>query len=346
MLKNLIINTLFATLTLATPSFALPLSPGDRVKISIPEGAEFSGVFEVNLEGNLEIPYLRAFPVVGLEPEQVEENLTTALVDGAFFKRSFLQVSLKVVQWGPVEVFVGGATFLPGRVFINEPSPPEKAQPPVLVAGQYPPNRYLAAAIRDAGGIKPTADIKNVQLVRNGETQTIDLSGLLTGEPFTDIPLIAGDRIIVPESGKMHNELVRPSPITPNGVKVFLSNLTVPATGNGISAIGKDSSSLTYGSRFSHAVTAANCAGGTRGTNAERQALLVTTEQLTGKTSYLKRQVNDILTNSTNDLNNPFLQSNDIVVCYDSKVVEFRDVIQSIVSPILSPINILRDLFR
>jgi polysaccharide biosynthesis/export protein len=342
MLKRLVFNTIVATLSLATPSLALPLSPGDRVKLTIPEGTEFSGIFEVNLEGNLEIPYLTPLPVVGLEPEQVEENLTTALIDGAFFQRSFLQVSLKVVQWGPVEVFVSGATFLPGRVFINELSPGEKTQPPVPVAGQYPPNRYLAAAIRDAGGIKPTADIKNIQLIRNGETRIVDLSGVLTGEPFADVALIAGDRIIVPDSGKMHNELVRPSPITPTGVKVFLSNLTVPATGNAVSGIGRDATSFPYGSRFSHAVTAANCAGGTRGTNAERKAILVTTEQLTGKTTYLQRHINDLLTNSTSDANNPFLQANDIVTCYDSRVVQFRDVIQTI----LSPIPILRDLFK
>ena len=342
MLKHLIIHTIFATLTLATPCLALPLSPGDRVKVMIPEGTEFSGIFEVNLEGNLEIPYLTPLPVVGLEPEQVEENLTTALIDGAFFKRSFLQVSLKVVQWGTVEVFVSGATFLPGRVFINELSAAEKTQPPVPVAGQYPPNRYLATAIWDAGGIKPTADIKNIQLIRDRETRIIDLSGILTGEPFTDIALISGDRIIVPDSGKMHNELMRPSQITPTGVKVFLSNLTQPATGNAVSGIGRDATSFPYGSRFSHAVTAANCVGGTRGTNAERQALLVTTEQLTGKTTYLKRQVNDILTDSTNDGNNPFLQANDIVTCYDSKVVQFRDVINTI----LSPIPILQNLFK
>jgi polysaccharide export outer membrane protein len=140
----------------------------------------------------------------------------------------------------------------------------------------------------------------------------------------------------------MHNELVRPSQITPTGVKVFLSNLTVPATGNAVSGIGRDATSFPYGSRFSHAVTAANCAGGTRGTNAERTAILATTEQLTGKTTYLQRHVNDLLTDSTNDTNNPFLQANDIVACYDSKVVQFRDVIQTI----LSPIPILRDLFR
>ncbi|AFZ58634.1 polysaccharide export protein [Anabaena cylindrica FACHB-243] len=342
MLKRLIFNTIVATLTFATPSLALPLSPGDRVKVTIPEGAEFSGIFEVNLEGNLEIPYLTPLPVVGLEPEQVEENLTTVLIDGAFFQPSFLQVSLKVVQWGPVEVFVSGATFLPGRVFINEPSPGEKTQPPVPVAGQYPPNRYLAAAIRDAGGVKPTADIKNIQLIRDKKTRIIDLSGLFTGEPFVDLPLIAGDRIIVPDSGQMNNELVRPSPITPTGVKVFLSNLTVPATGNASSGVGRDATSFPYGARFSHAVVAANCAGGTRGTNAERKAILVTTEQLTGKTTYLQRHINDLLTNSTSDANNPFLQANDIVTCYDSKVVQFRDIIQTI----LSPIPILRDLLK
>jgi polysaccharide export outer membrane protein len=280
--------------------------------------------------------------VVGLEPKQVEENLTTALIHGAFFQPSFLQVNVRVVQWASVEVFVSGATFLPGRVFINELSPGDRTQPPVAVAGQYPPNRYLAVAIRDAGGVKPNADIKRIQLIRDRETRIVDLSGILTGEPFADIPLIAGDRIIIPDSGKMHNELVRPSPITPTGVKVFLSNLTVPATGNAPSAVGNDGSSFPYGSRLSHAVVAANCAGGTRGTNAERRAVLVKIDQLTGKTTYIERRVNNLLTSANNDANNPFLMGNDIVVCYDSKVVEFRDVIQTI----LNPLSILRNIFR
>ncbi len=342
MFKRLILNTIVMILSLSTPCLALPLSPGDRLKVTIPEGEEFSGIFEVNLEGKLEIPYLQPLLVAGLEPGEVQMNLTQALIDGGFFQPSFLRVNVSVVQWSPIVVFVSGATFLPGRVFINELSPGEKTQPPVPITGQYPPNRYLAAAIRDAGGVTPTADIKNVQLIRNGETRTIDLSGILTGEPFEDIPLIAGDHIIVPDSGKMNNELVRPSQITPTGVKVFLSNLTVPATGNAVSGIGRDATSFPYGSRFSHAVVAANCAGGTRGTNAGRRAILVTTEQLTGKTAYLERGVNDILIRSTNDADNPFLKANDSVVCYDSKVIQFRDVIQTI----LSPIPILRDLFK
>ncbi|AUT01461.1 polysaccharide export protein [Nostoc sp. CENA543] len=341
-ISYVIFNAILLSLTWIAPSVALPLSPGDRVKVIIPEGEEFSGIFEVNLEGDLEIPYLSPLPVAGLEPKQVEENLTTALIDGAFFQRSFLQVNVRVVQWASVEVFVSGETFLPGRVFINELSPGDRTQQPVPVAGQYPPNRYLTVAIRDAGGVKPTADIKQVQLIRERETRVIDLSGVITGEPFADIPLIAGDRIIVPDAGKMHNELVRPSPITPTGIKVFLSNLTVPATGNAPSAVGNDGSSFPYGARFSHAVAAANCAGGTRGTNAERKAVLVTTEQLTGKTTYIERSVNKLLTGVNDDTNNPFLKANDVVACYDSKVVGVRDVLQTI----LNPLSTLRSIFR
>ncbi|MBD2355783.1 polysaccharide export protein [Tolypothrix sp. FACHB-123] len=342
MLKRLILNTIFSTLCFVTPCLALPLSPGDRLKVSIPEGEEFSGIFEVNLDGRLEIPYLSPLPVAGLEPQEAQMNLAKALIDGGFFQPSFLRVNISVVQWAPIEVFVSGATFLPGRVLINDLSPAEKTQPPIAVNGQYPPQRYLAVAIRDAGGVKPTADVKNVQLIRNGQTRVIDLSGVLTGEPFEDLPLMAGDRIVVPDSGQMHNELVRLSQITPSQVKIFLSNLTVPATGNASSGISRDATSLPYGTRFSHAVAAGNCAGGTRGTNAERKALLVTTEQLTGKTTYLQSYVNALLTKSTDDTNNPFLKANDIVVCYDSKVVQFRDIINTI----LSPIQIIRDLFR
>ncbi|MBD2497769.1 polysaccharide biosynthesis/export family protein [Nostoc sp. FACHB-280] len=342
MFKYLILNAIAAILTIATPCFALPLSPGDRLKVSIPEGDEFSGIFEVNLDGKLEIPYLSPLAVAGLEPEQVQANLTHALIDGGFFQPSFLRVNVGVVQWSPIMVFVSGATFSPGRVMINDLSLGEKTQPPVPVAGQYAYNRYLTVAIHDAGGVTPTADIKNVQLIRQGQTQIIDLSGVLTGEPFADVALIAGDRVIIPDSGQMHNELVRPSPITPMGVKIFISNLTVPATGNAVSGVGRDATSFPYGSRFSHAVAAANCAGGTRGTNAERKAILVTTEHLTGKTTYLERHVNNLLMKSNDDTNNPFLKPNDIVACYDSRVIQFQDVIKTI----LSPIPILRDIFK
>lgn len=332
-----------ASLTWAAASFALPLSPGDRLKLSIPEGEEFNGIYEVNLEGKLEIPYLPPLPAAGLDSQQVQRNLTQALLQGRLFQPNFLRVSLNVVQWAPIQVYVSGATYVPGRVLINEQSDAQQTQPPVPLTGQYPPRRFLAVALREAGGIRPTADITAIQLIRQGQTRSFDLSGVLTGEPVEDVPLIAGDRIIVPDTGQINNALVRPSQITPIGVKIFLSNLTVPATGNAISGISRDATSFPYGSRFSQAVVAANCAGGTRGTNAGRRALLVTTDQMTGKTSYLERKVNDILQDSNSNADNPYLMANDAVVCYDSNFVQFRDIMQSL-SQFVFPIPLIRGL--
>jgi polysaccharide biosynthesis/export protein len=339
------ISTAIALSALAAPSWALPLSLGDRIKVSIREGEEFNGIYEVNLDGNLGMPYLPPLAVVGLEPDRVQQKLSEALISGGFFQPSFLQVSVNIVQWAPVEVFVSGATFLPGRVLINEPSDAEKIQPSVVVTGQYAPNRYLVNAIRSAGGVKPTADIKMIQLVRSGQTQTLDLSGVFTGETFEDLPLIAGDRVIVPDSGHFNNELMRPSQITPAGVKVFLSNLSLPATGNAGASIGKDGSSFAYGSRLSQAVVAANCAGGTKTSNAGRRALLVTTDPLTGKTTHIERRVEDILRKSVNDTDNPFMMSNDAVVCYDSNTIQARDIVDTVLK-FLTPFSLIKQILR
>jgi polysaccharide export outer membrane protein len=139
--------------------------------------------------------------------------------------------------------------------------------------------------------------------------------------------------------------IVRPSPITMAGVKVFLSNLTVPATGNATSGISRDATSFTYGNRFSHAVVAANCAGGTRFTNAGRKAILVRTDERTGKTTYLDRKVDDLLMSMNNDRLNPYLMPNDAVACYDSMVTTFRDVIKS-VSDVLTPATLLLNVWQ
>jgi polysaccharide export outer membrane protein len=328
-MRNLIAALLAVLLPLGIPTAAraLPLSSGDRVKVTIPEGEEFSGIFEVNLSGELELPYVRGIRVTGLEPDQVEQRIHQALVAQGYFQPSFLRVSVNVVQWAPVEVFVSGSTFQPGRVLINEWSDAEQTQTPVQQAGQAPFNRLLSSAIRQAGGVTPTADVKDIALIRGGRRQTIDLSGIFTGQPFKDIPLIAGDQVIVPDTGTIDPILVRPSQITPVGVKIFISNLTVPAAGNAVAAIGRDATSFPYGSRFSQAVVSGNCAGGALWTNARRKAVLVRTNAETGETKVLERPVEDLLRKSTDNENNPYLMANDAVACYDSGVTNFRDIL-------------------
>ena len=249
----------------ASSSLALPLSPGDRLEVSIPKETYFSRVYEVNEEGSLEIPYLGAMSVAGLELAHVEDKLAYALVNKGFFPPNTLQMTIQVVEWSPITVHVAGELFQPGAMQINLPYYPEESSvsPDAnQITGEFPYRRYLTDALEAGGGVLPTANVKEIRLIRDNQEQVFDLSGALTGEAFENIPLIAGDRIIVPAAERFQAELVRPSAITRPGIKVFVSNLTVPASSNATSAIGNTEEGITfpYGARFSQAVIATNCA--------------------------------------------------------------------------------------
>lgn len=336
----------------ASPSFALPLSPGDRLEVSIPNDKYFVGVYEVNQDGKIEIPYLGNLSVVGLEPSDVQAQLSELLISGGFFLPQKLQLSVQILKWAAVQVTVAGETFQPGRVLINETQngnntevSPESRQ----VTGNYPVNRYLTTAIRAAGGVLPTADVRKIELIRGDRETIVDLSGVFTGDFVEDIPLIAGDRIVIPHAGQVQPELIRPSQITPPGIKVFVSNLTLPAANNASAAISnrEEGISFPYGSRFSHAVVASNCAGGTN-TNKNRKAILVRADRLSGQTIAIERKVEDLLRNSNNNDENPSLMPKDSVTCYDSSVTNTRDIFRTI-GDILSPLNpilLFRNLFN
>ncbi len=324
---------------------ALPLSPGDRLEVSIPDDSYFSRAYEVNQDGELEVPYLGHIPVRGLEPTEVEEKLSQALIDKGFFLADSLVLTVQILQWAPVQVYVSGEVFRGGRVLINEPKKPPETSISLearQITGDYPRGRYLSNAIRAAGGVTPTADIKNIILLRDDRETIIDIYGIFSGESAEDVPLIAEDRIIVPTAESFQAELVRPSQITPPGIKVFISNLTVPANSNASSATTNKEEGITfpYGSRLSQAAISANCSGGIISTNGLRKIALMRVDQITGKTTLLERSIEDLLSNSHNDADNPLLMPRDGVTCYDSGVSNLRDVFRTL-GDILNPIDIL-----
>ncbi len=200
----------------------------------------------------------------------------------------------------------------------------------------------MTAAILQAGGLKPTADIHNIRLIRGNQERVIDLSGVITGQPVPDIPLIAGDRIIVPHGDGVQNDLVRPSQITPTEIPVLVSNLTSPTAAN----LGKGGQivKLEYGTRLSQAAIAAGCAGGSRSTNAKRKVALVRTDRLVGATSVVDRPVERLIKDAANDEENPFLMPQDGVVCYDSKVTNISNILRA-VGTIFSPFFLIPGLF-
>lgn len=300
----------------------LPLSPGDTVKVNVPQGETFTGLHVIDADGTLKLPFLSPIQAAGLPAARLEGVIADSLVGARLFRASFVRVAVQPVQWAPAQIWVAGAVFQPGQLVINERKSDERNRPEGTNSGDYAPARTLSSALRNAGGVRPDANLAQVTVERAGRPITIDMRGAFSGAGGFDLPLVAGDRITVPSRGCFQDDLMKPSSISPPGVRVYLSNLS----NNSLSAIGKDNSSLPYGTRLLQALVSANCVGGNPITNADRVAVLVTTNPATGKSEAVQRSIEELVRNPDRDDFNPYLLPNDGVACYESRFAAFRDV--------------------
>lgn len=118
-----------------------------------------------------------------------------------------------------------------------------------------------------------------------------------------------------------------------------MSNLTRPAASNANSAIGRDATSLPYGTRFLQGLVSANCVGGIQVTNAGRWGVLISRNPVTGESEVIARSVEGLVRRADRDDFNPVLLPGDAIACYDSHVTNARDVISALseaVSPMVS----------
>ena len=190
--------------------------------------------------------------------------------------------------------------------------------------------RRLSRALQSAGGVRPDADLARVSLVRGKSKIVVDIRAALTGKPYSDPILLNGDQIIVESRGCFQEALVVPSAITTPGVKVYMSNLTQPAAGNAIAAIGKDTQELRYGTRFMQAVVAMNCVGGAKATNANRYAVLFTHNPVTNESIVVSRSIEELVRRADRDNFNPYILPGDALACYDSVQTNLISVAQGL----------------
>jgi protein involved in polysaccharide export with SLBB domain len=318
----------------------LALSPGDMIELSLINGEGFEGRYIINPDGRIQLPLVKAIDAAGLSLEELAIQIELSLVRAQLFKPHTISVAVRVLQWAAIEVTVSGAVFEPGRVLINNKIPEQIMPERVAAFGDYTPSRYLSEALRSASGIRPDAKLDQIIVIRNGWQFEIDLSGVMSGSSVKDIPLISGDRIIVPTTGCFQSHLARPSQITPKGFRVFMSNVTRPVEGNAAAAVGQFSSSLPYGTRLLQAAVSANCVGGVSWTSAPRKVMLASKNPISGQTEVIERSIENLLRQPQHDDMNPYLMPNDAIACYDSDVTNFRDVAKSIIE-IITPFKLL-----
>lgn len=316
-------------------------SAGDRFNIFIFGSPEFTGDYAINADGTVTLPYAGQIQAVGLTNVELSQRVENAMVRAGIFTRDAIKLSVRPVQYAPVNVSVAGAVFIPGRHAINSIRDSDKLDRAMNKFGDAPMERFVPAALRAAGGVRPDADLSKIKVVRNGQSFTLDWRGAITGAPVDDMPLIEGDHVEVGESGCFQSGLVRPSQITLGAVRIFTSNLTVPAQSNAASnALGSQfAGNVPYGTRLLQGLVQANCVGGTMGTNASRYGVLISRNPKTRETEVVQRSIEELVRSPDRDMINPYIMPDDAIACYDSTVTEVRDVmstLQTILNPALS----------
>ena len=301
------------------------LNPGDLLTVGVAEDETFSGRYEVSQDGTLRLPYLSAITAKGRSVEAVERAVAQALVKADFYAEE-PRVSVRIADFASARVFVSGAVFEPNAVLVGAVAGSEVDRVRQEAIGGLAGSRRISAALQAAGGVRPDADLRHVRLLRNGATRTLDLRPAVFGRPFEDIILLDNDQIEVPSVECFQPLLARPSSITPQGIRVFMSNLSQPADANALAAVTKDTTELRYGTRFMQAVFGMNCFGGAKLTNANRSAVLLTRDPVTKDSVVIERNIEDLLRRADRDSYDPYLMPYDAIACYDSTVTSLAEV--------------------
>ena len=257
----------------------------------------------------------------------LETTLRQTLVQAGIVRPLRNSVTVSLVEATGVSVAVAGAVFDPKAVRAGERTPESRiGLKEGEASGDANVSRSVATAIRAAGGVRPDADVQRVYLLRGDAYVELDLSGLVHGWRANDIELTAGDRIIVPSRQCFNPELVRPTPLTPPGIRVYMSNLTRSANNNAGAAIGKDTTSLPYGTRFLQALVAANCVGGSF-MQSDRRAVLISRNPINGRSVVIERDIEKLVREADRDAYDPYLMPGDAIACYDSRWTNLSEAI-------------------
>lgn len=320
------------------------LSAGDRVELKIAGDVDdLSRTYVLAANGSITIDGRIVISLAGQSVVQAEQVISSKLVENRLIRGLRNSVRLRVVELGGVNVAVSGAVFEPGMIRVGERTAETRGvNLNNSESGDRNVSRSLTAAIRAAGGVRPDADLSAVFILRDDQWTQVDLSGAITGRSIDDITLTSDDRIIVGSTECFQDALVKPSQVTAPGIRVYMSNLSRPASNNASSAIGRDSTSLPYGTRLSQAMVAANCVGGSA-MNAARKVVLMSRNPMNGKSVVIQRSVEKLVRHADRDENDPYLMPGDSLACYDSFAMNVRDVI-SLVGETASPYFLLKNV--
>ena len=301
------------------------LTRNDLVDVRVGDDDTFNGDYVISRDGTLKLPFLTPIRAQGRSTTQIEQDIIAQLVAQDFYTTP-PRVSVRAADFASVTVGVSGAVFEPKAVEIGGISGDRLDTRRQEALGASTEARNLSAALRAAAGVRPDADISAIQVRRAGQVYRLDMRGVFEGQNAVDIMLLTGDEVMVPSRQCFQEDLMRPSPISPPGVSLYLSNLTEPANNNAAAAVGQAVREVPYGTRYLQAVVDANCVGGPRSTSADRSAVLFTRNPVTGVSAVVERDIENLVRRKDRDDYDPYLLPGDSLACYDSTITNITEI--------------------
>ncbi|MEP4067123.1 polysaccharide biosynthesis/export family protein [Sulfitobacter sp.] len=311
------------------------LSRNDLLDVRIAEDDTFNGNYVVSRDGTLKLPFLSPIRAQGRSTDEIEADIADALLANDFYQDK-PRISVRATDFASVSVGVSGAVFEPHAIEIGGVRGDNLDRLRQGASGASTEGRNLSAALRAAGGVRPDADISSVEVRRAGKTYRLDMRGVFEGRNSVDIMLLTGDEVSVPSRQCFQDDLMRPSPISPPGVSLYLSNLTQPAQNNAGAAVGQTVRQVPYGTRYMQAVIDANCVGGPRASSGDRSAVLFSRNPITGVSVVIERDIENLLRRADRDDFDPYLLPGDAMACYDSTITNITEIAR-----VITPVTIL-----
>ena len=227
----------------------------------------------------------------------------------------------------PINVAVVGEVYRPGPYTLQGGfASTRDAGVPGASANSGTPTT-VTRALQVAGGIRPLANIREVQVVRptrSGTPQIIDVNLwdlLEVGDVYQDVVLQAGDTIVVPTATALDATevpTVASASFSPNIIRV---NVVGEVERSGVIELAPNTS-------LSQAILAA---GGFNTRAKESEAELI---RLNPDGTVIRQTIPVDFAQAISEENNPLLQNNDVVIVKPSAITRISDDIGSVLRPV------------
>lgn len=327
------------------------LDKGDSLIIDFLGVPEFSGIYNINLDGNIYLPRLKLLNVSGYTIPQLKDYLEKRFEDYLLEP----DISIKIATYRPIRVYVGGEVSRPGFYTLsnyqstslrenNMPDPFGDIESSIKVSAYVPPSNSTVSnplffptvfdAIQKAEGITPFSDISRINIERiipevegGGKKKAMlnFLSLILDGDDGQNIRLYDGDSIFVDRTDNVVVKQILKAGQTnlnPRFITVFISGRV----------IDPGRKQVPTGSSLNNLIA---LSGGTKKLKGKIEFIRFTNE---GKLD--RRQFNFSPRSKTNSYKNPILRKGDIVRVRESFITASLGVVTEVTSPFVNVFSV------